>query len=110
MLSHPRSAHIARDAIRVFSRGELEDQVQMCLIDFRDTSRERTCIDDKLHTLPRCLHGGIADRVPEAEMVDDDVHAADLIAAAFRPARVTVRLRGSVCLGPLPAWLSSCRS
>jgi hypothetical protein len=26
------------------------------------------------------------------------------------PLRVTVRLGGSVCLGPLPAWLSSCRS
>ena len=91
MLSHPRSAHIARDATRVSSRGELEDQDQMCLINFRDTSRERTCIDDKLHTLPCRLHGDVGDRVPEAEMVDDDVHAADLIAAACRPGRGTSR-------------------
>ena len=63
VLSHPRSAHIARDAISVFSRGELEDQDQMRLINLRDTSRERTCIDDKPHTRPRCLHGCVCHRV-----------------------------------------------
>jgi hypothetical protein len=63
VLSHPWSADLARNAIRVFRPGELEDQDQMGLIDLRDASRERTCIDDKPHTLPRCLHGCACHRV-----------------------------------------------
>ena len=55
MLSHPWSADLARNAIRVFLPGELEDQDQMCRIDLRNASRERPRIDNKLHTLPRCL-------------------------------------------------------
>ena len=41
VLSHPWSADLARNAIRVFRPGELEDQDQMGLIDLRDASRER---------------------------------------------------------------------
>ena len=63
VLSHPWSAHVARNAIRVFRPGELEDQDQMSLIDLRDASRERACIDDKPHTRPRCLHGCVCHRV-----------------------------------------------
>ena len=63
VLSHPWSADFACDAIRVFRPGELEDQDQMCLIDLRDASRERTCIDNKPHTFPRCLHGCVCNRV-----------------------------------------------
>ena len=85
MLSHPWPADLARNAIRVFRPGELEDQDQMCLIDFRDASRERTCIDDKPHTLPRCLHGCVCHRVPEAEVVDDDVHNSMAQLSAVSP-------------------------
>lgn len=76
MLSHPRSADFARDAIRVFRPGELEDQDQMCLIDFRHTSRQRTCVDDELHALPRRLHRRVGHRVTQAKVIDDEVHEA----------------------------------
>ncbi len=63
VLSHPGSAGLARDPIRVFRSVELEDQDQVCLVDLRDASRERTCIDDEPHALPRCLHGCVCHRL-----------------------------------------------
>jgi hypothetical protein len=90
VLSHPWSADLACNAIRVFRPGELEDQDQMCLIDLRDASRERTCIDNKPHTFLRCLHGCVCHRVTQAEVVDDDVHRADPSAAPRRPAQASL--------------------
>ena len=79
VLSHPRPADLARDAIRIFRRGELEHQDQVSLVNLRDPSRERTRIDDKLHPLGGCPHGHVGQRVTEAEMVDHDVHEVDPI-------------------------------
>jgi hypothetical protein len=84
VLSHPRPADLPRDAVRVFRRGELEDQDEMPLVHSCDPSRERACIDDKLHPLRRCLHGRIRHRIAEVKMVDHDVHKVDLIGALLR--------------------------
>lgn len=78
MLSHPGRANFARDAIRVFCCRELQDQDQMRVIDLRNTRGERPRVDDKLHTLPRRLHGRIGHRFAQAEVVDDNVHRSKL--------------------------------
>ena len=78
MLSHPGRANFARDAIRVFRCRELQDQDQMRVIDLRNTRGERPRVDDKLHTLPRRLHGRIGHRFAQAEVVDDNVHRSKL--------------------------------
>jgi hypothetical protein len=72
----------------------IQDQDQMSLIDLRDASRERACIDDKPHTRPRCLHGCVYHRVTQTEVVDDDVHQADPIPAPRRPAQASLANAG----------------
>ena len=52
----------------------------MPLIDLGDASPKRARVDNKLHPYPRCLHGFVAHRVTQAEMIDDDVHEPDAIA------------------------------
>lgn len=83
VLSHPRPADLPRDAVRVFRRGELEDQDQMPLGHFCDPSRERARIDDTLHPLRRCPHGPIRHRIAEVKMVDHHVHKVDLIGSVL---------------------------
>ena len=51
----------------------------MLVIDLRDTSRDRACVDDKLHPLPGRLHGRIGHRFAQAEVVDDDVQEVEAI-------------------------------
>src|SRR5204863_3150977 len=67
------SANFTRNAISILRCRELEDQNQMSLIDLRDTSRERACIDHELHPIPRRLDGRFRHWFTQTEVVDDDV-------------------------------------
>lgn len=46
----------------------------MPLVDLRDASRECTCADSKLDTLPHRLDGRVCNGFTQAEVVDDDMH------------------------------------
>ena len=80
----------------------------MRVIDLRNTRGERPRVDDKLHTLPRRLHGRIGHRFAQAEVVDDDVHNFDAIACSVRllrvlsraPAQPTIRGRTRLAVPP----------
>jgi hypothetical protein len=82
VLSHPGSANLARDTNRVLGGRELEDQDQVRLIDLRDTSRERACIDHKLHPVPRRLDGSVGHRFAQTEVVDDNVQQLEVNACS----------------------------
>jgi hypothetical protein len=82
VLAHPWSANFPRDATRVFCCRELEDQNQMCVIDLRQTSRERACIHDELHPLACRLYRRIRHRFAQTKMVNHNVQALDAIASS----------------------------
>lgn len=50
----------------------------MRLVDLRDSSRERACIDDQLHGLLGSLHSRSRNGVTKPKVVDDDVHEPTL--------------------------------
>ncbi len=52
----------------------------MRLIDLRDTSRERACIDCEPHPFPNRINGRLGYRFAKTEVVDDNVHRVDAIA------------------------------
>ncbi len=74
MLSHPRAANVAGDAIRVVSVGEVEDQDQVPVVDHHHASGQGACLDDKPHAFLRCLNGCVRHRVTQTKVIDDEVH------------------------------------
>ena len=80
VLPHPWSPNFSGDAIRILRCRELENQDQVRLVDLRDTSRERACVDHELHAVPRRLNGRSRHRFAQTEVVDDNVQQLDAIA------------------------------
>lgn len=54
----------------------------MRFIDLRDPSRDRARIDRELDPFPERLNGLVRNRIPQAKVIDDDLHDADPIASS----------------------------
>jgi len=82
VLPHPGSADLASDPIRVFGGLELQDQDEMPLVDLDDARSEGARVDDHPNSIRHRAQGRIGRRIPQAQVVDDDVHRRNLTGTA----------------------------
>src|SRR5829696_3718873 len=82
VLAHPGTAHLARDAIGVFCARKGEYQDQVLLADHRDVGSDPAGIDDALDDVLQLVSSRLRERVAQAQVVDDDMHAADATGAS----------------------------
>src|SRR5215207_7439868 len=82
VLAHPGTAHLARDAIGVFCARKGEYQHQVLLADHRDVGSDPAGIDDALDDVLQLVSSRLRERVAQAQVVDDDMHAADATGAS----------------------------
>jgi len=91
VLAHPGPTDLAGDTSRIFRGGEREDEDEVPVVDPCDLGREPARIDDVVHDFLSFLDGGPWKWVAQMQVVHDDMHHAEPIAAIPCGVRVSGR-------------------